>query len=207
MFKKKDNNYFDMFVNLVNYSCMASEKLCHILENFDADQLPHMLDDMHAIEHKADLEKHDMMKKLAREFITPIEREDIISLAHKIDDVTDSLEDVIIKIYMFNLKELPDETQEFTKVISKECDTLKKVMEEFWNFRKSTTIHDLIVEVNFLEEECDRIYTRSIRNLFEKCTDPVKLMAFTEIIECFEKCSDACEDASEVIEGVIMKNS
>lgn len=207
MFKKKDNNYFDMFVNLVNYSCMASEKLCHILENFDADQLSHMLDDMHAIEHKADLEKHDMMEKLAREFITPIEREDIISLAHKIDDITDSLEDVIIKIYMFNLKELPDETQEFTKVISKECDTLKKVMEEFRNFRKSTTIHDLIVEVNFLEEECDRIYTRSIRNLFEKCTDPVKLMAFTEIIECFEKCSDACEDASEVIEGVIMKNS
>lgn len=207
MFKKKDYNYFDMFVNLVNYSCRASEKLCQILENFDADQLPNMLDEMHGIEHKADLEKHDMMEKLAKEFITPIEREDIISLAHEIDNVTDSIEEVIVKIYMFNLRELPNETQEFTKVISKACNTLKKAMEEFHNFRKSTTLHELIVEVNFLEEECDRIYTRSVRNLFESCSDPVKLMAFTEIIECFERCSDACEDVSEVMGGVIMKNS
>lgn len=207
MFKKKDNNYFDMFVNLVNYSCMASERLCQILENFDAEKLPDMLDEMHGIEHKADLEKHDMMEKLSKEFITPIEREDIMSLAHEIDDITDSLEEVIVKIYMFNLKELPDETQEFTRVISKQCDTLKKAMKEFHNFRKSSTLHDLIVEVNYLEEECDRIYTKSIRNLFENCSDPVKLMSFTEIIECFERCSDACEDASEVMEGVIMKNS
>ena len=207
MFGKKDNDYYDMFVNLVGYSCMASEKLCQVLSGFDAAKLQEMLDEMHTIEHNADLEKHDMMQKLAKEFITPIEREDIVALAHGIDDVTDSIEEVLVKIYMFNLKELPEETREFTTVISKSCQTLKKAMEEFHNFRKSSAIHKLIVEVNCLEEECDRIYTRAVRNLFEKCSDPVKLMAFTEIIECFERCCDACEDVSEGIESVIMKNS
>jgi predicted phosphate transport protein (TIGR00153 family) len=207
MFKKKDNNYFDMFVNLVNYSCIASEKLCQVLESFDTGKLSQMMEDMHAIEHKADLEKHDMMKKLAKEFITPIEREDIISLSHEIDDVTDCIEEVLIKIYMFNLKELPEGTSEFTKVISKSCKTLKEAMEEFHNFRKSSKIHKLIIDVNGLEEECDRLYTKAIRNLFENCSDPVKLMAHTEIYECFESCCDACEDVSEGIESVIMKNS
>lgn len=207
MFKKKDNNYYDMFVKLVGYCCSASEMLCQGLKNFDADKLPQMLDDMHAIEHKADLEKHEMMEKLAKEFITPIEREDIVSLAHEIDDVTDSIEEVLVKIYIFNLREIPRETSEFTKIISKSCYTLKDAMEEFHNFRKSSTIHKLIVEVNCLEEECDRIYTRAVRNLFETCSDPVRLMAFTEIYECFESCCDACEDVSEGIESVIMKNS
>ena len=123
------------------------------------------------------------------------------------DNVTDSIEEVLVKIYMFNLKELPEETSEFTKVISKSCNTLKQAMQEFHNFRKSSVLHKLIVEVNCLEEECDRIYTKAMRNLFETCTDPVRLMAVTEIYECFERCCDACEDVSEGIESVIMKNS
>lgn len=207
MASKKNNVYFEILVELVDYSCSAATLLNNTLLNFNADKIGTKLEEMHTIEHNADIKKHDMMNKLAKEFITPIERGDIIELAHEIDNVTDAIEDVLVRIYMFNITSIREEAIEFSNVILRNCAQLKKLMEEFHNFKKSQTIHNLIVNINDLEEEGDKLYTKGIRKLFTSSKDPVELMTWKDTFEYFEKCCDACEHAANVVESVIMENS
>ena len=207
MASKKNNVYFEILVELVDYSCSAAALLNNTLLNFDADKIETKIKEMHEIEHNADIKKHAMMNKLAKEFITPIERGDIIELAHEIDNVTDAIEDVLARIYMFNITSIREEAIEFSNVILRNCTQLKKLMEEFHNFKKSQTIHNLIVAINDLEEDGDKLYTKGIRNLFTSSKDPIELMTWKDTFEYFEKCCDACEHAANVVESVIMENS
>ncbi len=204
---KKSNDYFQMLFELVEYCGTAASMLHETLSNFNADEIDDRINEIHKIEHAADLKKHDMMNKLAKEFITPIERGDIIQLSHEIDNVTDAIEDIFIRIYMFNITSIREEALEFSTVIMKSCDALKKLMGEFRNYKKSTAIHKLIVDINDLEEDGDRLYTKGIRNLHVTSKDPIELMTWTTTFEYFEKVCDACEDAANVVESVIMENS
>ena len=207
MARKKDTNYFDGFVNLVNYSCEAAAFLEKVLREFHPDCLEEKMKEVHGIEHQADIEKHLMMQKLAKEFITPIEREDIVSMAHQIDNVTDAIEDVVLKLYMFDVQSIRPEALELTKIIVHCCEALKMALQEFHNFRKSETLHKRIIEVNRLEEEGDRLYTKAVHRLYQEKGDMLQVLCWTNIFERLEKCCDLCENVSDVIEGVIMKNS
>lgn len=207
MARKRDMDYFDGFVSLVNYSCEAAAFLENIVEHYDPGCLNEKMKEVHAIEHQADIEKHLMMQKLAKEFITPIEREDIMSMAHEIDNVTDAIEDVVMQMYMFNIRSIRKEAEAMTRIIINCCDALRSALKEFHNFRKSESIHKLIIEVNRLEEEGDRTYTEAVRQLYQEKTDVLEIMGWTKIFGCMEKCCDVCENVSDVIESVIMKNS
>ena len=207
MLGKKENNYFDMLSELVEYSCEAANLLENTLLNFNAHQIENKIEEMHNIEHNADIKKHDMMNKLAKEFITPIERGDIIDIAHYIDNVTDDIEEVLRRIYIFNIREIKQEAIDFSKIITKSCEELKKLMKEFHNFKKSTRINKMIISINDLEEEGDRLYFSNIRNLYTTSTDPIEMMTWTSAFKYFEKCCDACESVANLVESVIMKNS
>lgn len=177
------------------------------LRTFDPYTLPKKLDEIHKIEHEADICKHEMMNKLTVEFIAPIEREDIIDLAQEIDDVTDAVEDVLIRIYMYNIKSIRAEALEFTQVIVNCCKTLKAALQELHNFKKSDTIHSKIIEVNHAEEVGDKLYLDAVHSLYLEEKDPILVMAWTETLDRLEKCCDNCEDVANVIESVIMKNT
>lgn len=207
MARKNEYNYFDTFVKLVEYSCSASKLLDEILENFNVDELQNKMDLMHDIEHSADLESHNMMRKLAHEFITPIEREDIVSLSHEIDNITDNIEDVLLTIYMYNVRSIRNDVLDFSKLIVKCCFALKKAFQEFKKFHKSTDIKDEVILINKLEEEGDKLYTRTVRNLHMLSSDPLEIMAWTEVYKQLEKCCDSCESTVNLIESIIMKNS
>ena len=201
------NNYYNMFVNLVEYSCKAAHYLHDSLENYDPNAVADKVKEIHVIEHAADSEKHDLMQKLVHEFITPIEREDIIELAQEIDEVTDTIEDVLMRFYMFCIVTPREEALAFSSVIVQCCDGLKQAMEELHNFHKSTTIHDYIVEVNKLEEDGDKLYMDAVHTLYATSKDPVEIMTWVEMFDRFEKCCDACEHVANEIESIIMKNS
>ena len=204
---KKNENYFHTFVELVKYSCDAAQLLNEIMNNFQAAEVEEKMRQMHEIEHAGDVERHRMIKRLAREFITPIEREDIVLMADTIDNVTDTIEDVLMRLYMFNFTTLRTDAIEMAAIIVKCCEALKEALEEFPNFRKSQVLHKMIVEINHLEEEGDRLFVKATRDLFVNAKDPVETLAWKETLEFMEKCCDACEDAAEVIESVMMKNS
>ena len=207
MLGKKDNNYFEMLAELVDYSCEAADLLNSILINFSENELERNLDKMHNIEHTADIKKHDMMNKLVKEFITPIDRGDIIEIANYIDNITDDIDEILAKFYMFNINEMKNEAIEFSNIIIKSCNTLKKIMKEFYNFKKSKEISKLIVEMNDFEEEGDRLYFNSIRTLYTNSKDPIELMKWTDTFNQFEKCCDSCESVANLIESVTMENS
>ena len=207
MAKKKDVNYFDTFVELVQYSCDAAILLNEIVNDFHTSELEAKMEQMHEIEHAGDEGRHAMMKRLAREFITPIEREDIVSLADAIDNVTDTIEDVLLRIYMFNFTKMHEDVVKMAAIIVQCCEALKEAVVEFANFRKSQTLHKLIIEINRLEEEGDDLFVKATRELFVNEKDPVQIMAWRETLDYLEKCCDACEEVSEVIESVMMKNS
>lgn len=204
---KKQNNYFNMFIEQVDFCCRAAENLNQTLENFDAGKLLETMEYLHGIENDADQKKHDMMNKLVHEFITPIEREDIFQLAQEIDDVTDSIEDILLKIYMFNITEIRPEAIEFSKIIVECCKGLKAVMEDFHNYKKSTSIKKNIIEINHLEEEGDRLYTEAVRKLYTTSKDPIEIMSWTEAFARMERCCDNCEDVADIVEGIVMKNT
>jgi predicted phosphate transport protein (TIGR00153 family) len=207
MANKKNEYYFTTFAQLVQYSCDAAVLLSQIINDFHAEELETKMDEMHEIEHAGDKGRHVMMKQLAREFITPIEREDIVSLADAIDNVTDTVEDVLVRIYMFNFTVIREDAIKMAAIIVKCCEALKEAVVEFANFRKSQTLHSLIIEINRLEEEGDALFVKATRNLFVNEKDPVQIMAWRETFDYMEKCCDACEEVSEVIESVMMKNS
>lgn len=204
---KKDENYFDTFVELAAYSCKAADLLNEIINKYNVEQLPQKIKEMHSIEHSGDEARHKMIKKLAHEFITPIEREDIMAMADTIDTVTDTIEDVLLRMYMYNIKSVTEYALKMTEVIVKCCVSLKLALDEFFNFRKSQKLHGLIIEINRLEEVADVLFQEATRDIYVNCQEYKELAAWDTTYHYMEKCCDACEDVANAIENVIMKNS
>jgi predicted phosphate transport protein (TIGR00153 family) len=207
MGKNKDFNYFKAFVDLSNFSLKAADILNTTLHNFDRSKIQDKLKEMHSIEHSADLDKHEIMNRLVKEFLPPIEREDITSISDKIDDVIDAIEDVLIGISIFNIEAIRPEILKFTELIVNCCESMNSALTEFENFKKSKTLHSAIVEINNLEEDGDQLYINGVRNLYQITKDPIELMVWTEIYRRLEKCCDNCEDVANHIENIVMKNS
>ena len=86
-------------------------------------------------------------------------------MADTIDNVTDTIEDVLMRLYMFNFTTLRADAVEMAAIIVQCCEALKKALEEFPNFRKSQVLHKMIVEINHLEEEGDRLFVQATRDL------------------------------------------
>lgn len=205
---KKNNLYFESFVEMARAACEAANLLHKILHTFDVEQLPGQREQMHVIEHGADKVKHRMMEQLMREFLPPIEREDISAMAQAIDNVTDSIEEVLMRIYMYDLRELRPEVVQFSELIVRGCEALLVAMEEFPNYRKSAKIHESIVRVNSIEEEGDRLYLAAGRRLYsEKDVTAADLSAWMRTLDYLEDCCDACERVADLAETVILKNS
>lgn len=207
MAKNKDFNYFKAFVDLANSSLKAAELLSATLHNFDVNNIEEKVKEMHEIEHSADLERHEIMNRLIKEFLPPIEREDIISLADNVDDVIDSVEDVLLGIEMYNVQTIRPEIINFTEVIMDCCKSMSAALSEFEHFKRSQTLHAAIVEVNRLEEVADQLYINGVRDLFKNTKDPIELMTWREIYRLLEKCCDSCEEVANDIENIVMKNS
>ncbi len=204
---KKKFDYFNYFKDVSDIICEAADYLYATFSNFDPGKLREELDLMHEIEHKADCAKHQMMKLLAHEFITPIEREDIVALAQCLDTVVDSMEDVLLRIYMFNVTVLREDAVGCAKIITKCAKELDKVIAEFKNFKNSNSIREAIVVVNNYESEGDRILVEGVHAIAASSASDRELFAWTDIYEQLELCLDACEDVTDIIESVIMKNT
>lgn len=204
---KKSNLYYDGFVTGMEYACRAAAYLETVFESFDPAQLETQVLEIHKIEHEADISKHAIMEKLAREFITPIEREDIILLLQQIDDLTDSIEDVVRKMFMYNVTSLRPEAREFGRIIHLCCTTAREALAQMPNFQKSTEIRVAIIKVNEYEEAGDRLHCAAIRRLYCEHAEALERITWTNMFDWLEQCCDACEDVMDSVETVIMKNS
>ncbi len=204
---KKKSNYYQMFVAIAEDAIKAAQYLEKTVKDFNASKTEKMAKSMHEIEHGADLKKHELMKTLADEFMTPIEREDIVTLASELDDVLDYIEEVFQLFFMFNIQEMRPQAVDFADLIVRSTTAMKVCFDEFHNFRKSQTIGGKIIEVNVVEELADVLYIKAMRELYTKEKDPVKVNAWGIIFDKLEKTCDRCEHVADTIESVIMKNT
>lgn len=205
--KSKGFDYFAAFSKIANHALRAAEYLHESLANYDYENFRSYAEKMHVIENAADSDKHEIIEHLAHEFITPIEREDIVALAQALDTVMDAIDDVMRRVYMFDVREIRPETFEFTKLIIDTCKSLEKTVAEFKNFKTSDIITKLIIDVNTEENKGDVLHFEYLHKLFREEYDSKMTIAWMELFETLENCFDACEDAADIIESVIMKNT
>ncbi len=207
MAKKQDAFYFDNFVAAVDCACRAAAILDETLNNYDPAALPEKIRVIHEVEHEADCKKHEMMQALAKAFITPIEREDIMLLAQNIDDLVDQIEDVVIRLYCNNIASIRADALITSGLIVKCCDAVKILMTEFADFKHSKKLRQYIIDINSLEEEADKLFISSIRDLHVNCSNPMEVFSWHELYRYLEHCLDACEHIADVVESVVMKNT
>ena len=207
MSKKQDEFYFQSFIECAEAACSAARLLKETLLDFSQDTINEKMEDMHKVEHAADEKKHEVIDRLSKAFIVPIEREDIVLLSDNIDEVTDRLEDVLIRLYMNYVTEIRQEAIPIMEVVIKCCEEVKALLKDFADFRRSKTLKNHIIRINELEEEADRLFMSIMRELHEKEKNPLAIIAWREIYHYMEKCADACEHVADTVESVIMKNS
>lgn len=205
--KKQDSFYFDNFAECTNYSLKAAMLLQEVMMNYNPAILESRMDEMHEIEHAADTKKHEMLAVLMKAFMTPIEREDILLLSSCLDEVTDKIEDVMIRLYCNSVTSIRPLAIDMANVVIDCCKELVSLLSEFRNFKKSKTIHSIIVRINTLEEDADKLFIRAMRELHAQTSDPVEIIKWREIFIYLEKCTDAVEHVADVVERVIMTNT
>ncbi len=207
MARKSGYNYFSTFIDMCTFAHKAAEHLNETLHNYKSYNILSRVEEIHEIEHSADDKRHELIRHLAKEFITPIEREDIMELIQKLDNVVDGIEDVVKYMYMFNITEVNGYSLEFSNLIVKCTASMKMAMENFSDFRKNQEIRQYILDVNTLEEDGDKMQVNALRDIFSGDTSPEDLIKWSKIIDCLEACLDACEEVVDTVERIIMKNS
>ncbi|MDR0459044.1 MAG: DUF47 family protein [Coriobacteriales bacterium] len=203
---------FDYFATLekqIDFAVLESELLLDILKDFQPDKVSGWIITMHQLETEADDQVHEIFTSLATEFITPIDREDILSVGQRLDDIVDYVEDVLQQIHMYNVREIHAPALELTELMRSSTLALKKALTEFHNFRKSSSlVRKYIVEVNDLEEEADRVYAEAMIDLFRShADDPLFVMIWSNLFARMEKVTDACENVADMLDTIILKNS
>lgn len=204
--KKKDNFYYKNLCACMEYSYEAATILKEVLEKFDKNSLKDKMEAMHEVEQKADMKKHKMMEALSCAFITPIEREDLMALSNYLDDITDAIEDVLLQIYMCNVKEIRADVLPMCKLLVDTISALENVLKELKNFKHSKEMDEYIIKVNDLEEEGDKLYTENMHRL-HALDDVRSIMIWRNIYEGMENCIDTCEHVADVVAMIMMKNS
>ena len=203
---REEMNYFDIFVKNSNYALEASKILKDFIYNFKTEETEEIENEVHNLENEADKSQHEILNYLVTDFLPPIDREDIISLFHKIDDVVDSVDDVVINLNILDIEILREDVNEFIDLLQLCCYKLNEMLKQFKNIKNFAEIKKLIIEVNKLEEEGDKLYQNAIKKLYKE-KDPIEIIKWTTIYNCLEIAIDSCEIVADCTEEILMKNS
>lgn len=204
---KTDRMYFENLVASSESACTAANYLVECFANFEHEKLQEMLKAMHEFEHAGDTQKHEMSAALAKAFVTPVDREDLALISQNIDDVTDSIEEVLQAFYMYRIKTVVPQAIEFAQRITECCGLMRDILVEFVNFKKPKKLHEMIIELSHREEVCDALYIEATMQLPDYCEDALSVISWREVYNRLENCADACEHVGDCVEMVVMKNS
>lgn len=207
MRKTSKKDYFTLFTRQSAYCVQAAELLRDFLRQFDPFSVPQTVERMHRLEHEADFVRGTLTETLSGDFLPPIEREDILALSNALDTVTDTAEDTLRHVYMFNIEASNPDAAELSDVTLDACRALHNAVCAFRDFKKMDRMRPLLRQVKQIEERSDALYTDHVRRLYCGTNDPRQLLRWTQIYGGLEGCCDACAHASEVMQTVMFKNA
>ena len=205
-FKKKNDSseFFDLFVESARYFNKGALLMDDVM--IDHSKAEVKVKEIQDLEHAADKINDKIIDKLNLTFITPIDREDIYSLANGLDDGVDYLQGTLQRIVMYHTGEPREGAVQLTKLLIESTDEIIKALEMLKDLKKNqAAIMDHIQKVYRLESEGDRIFRREIAYLFDQVKDRIELIKWKDILEYLEDTTDHCERIADLIRGVVMK--
>jgi predicted phosphate transport protein (TIGR00153 family) len=160
------------------------------------------------VEHDGDTITRQIFEALNSTFITPLDREDIRSIAMDIDDVLDYLEGVSEFLVMFELSESPSALKQFAQILVDMVAQIDQATRQVWDLANEKAIGESIVRISELENQADRLYNAVIADLFRvKGREPVEILKWKEVYDSLEDACDACKDYTHILGNVVVKNA
>ncbi len=196
-------DFFKLFAAQVE-ELKAATKIFHQLER-DGD-IKKNSRRLKTIEHQADEITHDIIRNLNQTFITPIDREDITSLASSLDSVIDEMERAINRLYIYQIDPIPAEVFQYGDVIEKAVLEVAKCVKELTTSRNPNQILKHCEIINIIEDEADQVHRNALSKLLNQEKDPIKIIKLREIYEALENVNDWCENVANVLETIVVKN-
>jgi hypothetical protein len=198
----REEQFFDLFVEVARRSHQAAGHLVGLFTetekaNYHADQIKRL-------EHECDQFTHEVVNRLDRTFITPIDREDIYKLAGDLDDVIDMIDGVARRAQIFRVGKAPEGVKQLAAVIERIAATLTTGVEQLK--KRDGDVMKASLNAKQLEEEADAIYHEMLGRLFETEKDAIELMKWKEIYDNLERCVDQAEDVANVLESIAIKH-
>ena len=205
--KKNEFNYFEQFEKSVRLAKEEIEELKKYINNFKNIDSETEMKKIHELENQGDNNLHELKNYLLKDFLPPIDREDILSMSYEIDDLIDAIDEVAIDMNIYNITEVTEDLKILIDLLEKTILSVYELIVELANLKKIKEIKDKIIEVNQLEEQADKLYQKAIKELYSKEKDQLNIMKWTSIYQRVEDCFDACETIAYASEEILLKNT
>jgi len=201
LFAPREREFFDLFEEAGRNIVLAAELLERMLDRWpDHGELAR---DVVVCEQEGDRITHDIIHRLNQTFVTPIDREDILSLASGLDDIVDLTEEVADFLGLYRIEAPMAQAQDLARILHHACRELSQAIPRLRTFGD---ISHFTVEIHRLENEGDRVVREALASLFERGIDPMMVIRWKDIFERLEEAIDATETAASILEGVVIKN-
>ena len=201
----RDGRFFDLFTQVATLDLEAAKHLKELFAG-PADNRAYRVDAIKRLERDADALTLELVTRLDKSFITPLDREDIHMLASRLDDVLDRIDGIARRTQIFRTEDPPQGVILLADVIVRTTEQLLAAVQVLENGKAPVVIH-ACGQVKHLEEEGDAIYGEWLGKLFDTEENPITLMKWKEIYDTLEKTIDQAEDVANVLESVAIKHS
>jgi predicted phosphate transport protein (TIGR00153 family) len=198
----REERFFDDFVSMAEQIRIGAGKLHEML--VPDHPVWDKADEIKEIEHKCDFLTHEIIQRLHRTFVTPLDREDIHTLARTLDDVMDAIDSAAAIVRLYQIEKVRQDARELAHLVRTSSEQVVIAMRAL---ERRTGVAAPAVEINRLENEADRAHQNAVRRLFEEERDPIVIIKWKEILDFLEAATDRCEDVANVLEGVVVKHA
>ena len=206
-FIPKDKKFFPLFEEAANNLIMLGDSLKEVVNTDDLDRRKELFKHIEELEHKGDAITHQIYLELGKNFITPFDREDIHELASAIDDVADYIHGSANRMNLYQVVEMTDSIKELADLILEAVTVLAKAIHELKNLKNIRTITDACIKINTIENKADYVFDKAVGDLFEYEKDAIRLIKYKEVLSALETATDMCEDVTDVLETILVKNA
>jgi len=200
----KEIDFYEIFDQMAANAAKSTQLLLDLLKNFD--NIEDRIQEIYGLEQEGDMLTHDVIKRLNRTFLTPIDREDIHALASHIDDIVDCVWAFADRLKVFQIEKPTEDALSITRDLDRTVNVISKAIVEL-RAKKYDHVQEHCIEINRLENRIDRAYKAALGNLFANEKDPVLIIKWKDLYETLEKASNVCEDVANILEAVLLKNA
>lgn len=173
----------------------------------DTSRWPELRRQMKEYEHAGDEFTHQIIDRLDKTFVTPIEREDILALAHSLDDVVDLFDAICERLVLYHIGEIHPAVMEISSLAVEGAHELIYLIRSLRNMSDTQEIRLHIRRVHVLENQADSVYHSALAELFKDPKDPIELMKWKELFDHLEEATDRIELVAKVVGSTVMRNA